>query len=106
MKRIFIATLVGATLFSCSGSADKQSTQPAAEPAEQAADADIYEVGYEEPADTVQSTSFETDDAPAAAEKPSTTVHSAAEEKIRKEIQEAGTQRRKDLKADFQKRDK
>ena len=103
MKRIFIATLVGATLFACSGSADKQSTQPAAE---QAADADIYEVGYEEPADTVQSTSFETDDAPAAAENPTTTVRSAAEEKIRKEIQEAGAKKRKDLKADFQKMDK
>lgn len=94
MKRIFIATLVGATLFACSGSADKQSTQPAAEPATQAADADIYEVGYEEPADTVQSASFETDDAPAA-EKPTTTVRSAAEEKIRKEIQEAGAKKRK-----------
>lgn len=105
MKRILIATLVGATLFACSGSADKQSTQPAAEPAEQAADADIYEVGYEEPTDTVQSTSFETDDAPAA-EKPSTTVHSAAEEKIRKEIQEAGAKKRKELKTDFQKMDK
>ncbi|MDD5870325.1 MAG: hypothetical protein PUC77_02410 [Bacteroidales bacterium] len=95
MKRIILATLVGATLFACSGSADKQSTQPAAEPATQAADADIYEVGYEEPADTVQSTSFETDDAPAAAEKPTTTVRSAAEEKIRKEIQEAGGEKRK-----------
>ncbi len=95
MKRIFIATLVGATLFACSGSADKQSTQPAAEPATQAADADIYEVGYEEASDTVQSASFETDETPDATEKPTTTVHSAAEEKIRKEIQKTGGKKRK-----------
>ena len=62
MKRLILAIIVGVTLSSCSGNADKQSTQPAAEPATQAADADIYEVGYEEPTATVQSTSFETDD--------------------------------------------
>lgn len=106
MKRLIFAIIVGVTLSSCSGSADKQSTQPATESTEQSADDDIYEIGYEEASDTVQSTSFETDDAPAAAEKPTTTVRSAAEEKIRKEIQEAGAQKRKDLKADIQKMDK
>ena len=95
MKRLIFAIIVGVTLSSCSGSADKQSTQPATEPTEQSADDDIYEIGYEEASDTVQSASFETDETPDATEKPSTTVHSAAEEKIRKEIQKAGGKKRK-----------
>ena len=94
MKRLILAIIVGVTLSSCSGSADKQSTQPATEPTEQSAD-DIYEIGYEEASDTVQSASFETDETPDATEKPTTTVHSAAEEKIRKEIQKAGVEKRK-----------
>ena len=94
MKRLILAIIVGVTLSSCSGSTDKQSTQPATEPTEHSAD-DIYEIGYEEASDTVQSASFETDETPDATEKPTTTVHNAAEEKIRKEIQKAGGEKRK-----------
>ena len=40
------------------------------EPTEQSADDDIYEIGYEEASDTVQSASFETDETPDATKKP------------------------------------
>lgn len=106
MKRLILAIIVGVTLSSCSGNADKQSTQPATEPTEQSADDDIYEIGYEEASDTVQSASFETDETPDATEKPTTTVHSAAEEKIRKEIQKAGEKRKKQLETQLKKMDK